>query len=484
APLSLLALGIIGFMIGGELKLAVFRRQGGQMLALLVAEVLGAFVVVTALVGLVTGNWLLAMLLGAIASATAPAATADVLWEYRTLGVLTKTTLVIVALDDGLALLLFGFTAAIARTVLGGDGFTALTVLRPLYDIAGALALGAAVAVAFHFIQRRMREKELVLAFALGSILLLVGAAEALRVDMILAAMVFGAVFVNLAGKSGESVFSIVQRFAPPIYVLFFVLAGARLRLGALSGVMWLAAFVYLVGRSGGKFLGVWVVSRIGRAPEVVRRYLGLTLLSQAGVAIGLAILSARIFADHPEVSVAIVGIVTATVFLSELFGPPAVKYAVTKAGEVGRNVTEEDLLESFRVGDVMRTDQPAIRLRAPLAEVLDTVARGDAVYFPVVGDDGALRGVITLEGLKATLNMPHVGPLLVAQDLMEESSHTVTPNESLLEAQQLMRDRNRDYLAVVDPETRQRLVGFLIERRVHRVLQEEIARRREVVDA
>ncbi|MFO7638232.1 MAG: cation:proton antiporter [bacterium] len=483
APLSLLALGIIGFMIGGELKLSVFRRDGARMLTLLVAEVLGAFVVVTVLVGVITGNWVLAMLLGAIASATAPAATADVLWEYRALGVLTRTTLAIVALDDGLALLLFGFTAAIARTVLGGDGFTAMTVLRPLYDIAGAVVLGVAVAFAFQAIQRRMREKELVLALALGSIMLLVGAAEAFGVDMILAAMVFGAVFVNVAGKSGEAVFGIVRRFAPPIYVLFFVLAGSRLRLGALSGLMWLAALVYLVGRSGGKLLGVWAGARISRAPDVIRRYLGLTLLSQAGVAIGLAVVSAQVFADHPEISAAIVGIVTTTVFLSELLGPPAVKYAVTKAGEVGRNITEEDLLESLRVSDVMRTDQPSIRIYAPLAEVLDSVAHGDAVYFPVVGDDDTLRGVITLEGLKATLNMPHVGPLLVAQDLMEETSYTVTPEESLREAQQLMRDRNRDYLAVVDPETRQRLVGFLIERRVQRALQEEIARQRGAIE-
>lgn len=484
APLSLLALGIIGFMIGGELKLAVFRRHGRKALVILLAEGLGAFVVVAVLVGLVTRNWALALLLGAIASATAPAATVSVLWEYRALGPLTTMILAIVALDDGLALVLFGFASAIARTLLSGGAFSVMTVLRPLYDIAGAVVLGGAVAVAFHSIQRRMREKELVLAFALGAILLLVGGAEALRVDMILAAMVFGSVFVNIAGKPGEEVFGIVQRFAPPIYVLFFVLVGAHVRIANLSWGIGAVALLYVGGRTAGKLAGVWLGGRIARAAPVVRRYLGFGILAQAGVAIGLAILSSHTFADYPAIAVTVVAVVTTTTFLLELVGPPAVRYAVTKAGEVGRNVTEEDLLESFRVGDVMKTDQPAIRLHAPLAEVLDTVARGDAIYFPVVADDGQLRGVITLEGLKATLNMSHVGPLLVAQDLMEESHYTVTPGASLREARQVMRDRRRDYLAVVDAETGRRLVGFLIERQVERALEEEIARRRGAAEA
>ncbi|MFO7676414.1 MAG: cation:proton antiporter [bacterium] len=478
APLSLLALGIIGFMIGGELKLSVFRRHGRKAIIILLAEGLGAFVVVTVLVGLVTRNWALALVLGAIASATAPAATVNVLWEYRALGPLTTMILAIVALDDGLALVLFGFASAIAKTLLGGGGFSVMTVLRPLYDIAGSVVLGGAVAVGFHLVQRRMREKELALAFALGAILLLVGVAEAARVDLILAAMVFGSVFVNIAGKPGEDVFGIVQRFAPPIYVLFFVLVGAHIRIGSLSWGIGVVALLYVAGRTAGKMAGVWLGGRIAGAAEVVRKYLGFGLLAQAGVAIGLAILSSHTFADHPEVAAAVVAVVTTTTFLLELIGPPAVRYAVSKAGEVGRNVTEDDLLESFRVRDAMKTDQPAIRLHASLNEVLDTVARGDAVYFPVVDDGGDLRGVITLEGLKATLNMPHVGPLLVAQDLMDETHYTVTPQESLREARQVMRDRRRDYLAVVEPGT-QRLVGFLIERQVQRALEEEIARRR-----
>jgi len=479
APLSLLALGIIGFMIGGELKLEVFRRHGKRAMVILLAEGLGAFVLVTALVGLVTHNWALALLLGAISSATAPAATVDVLWEYRTLGVLTTMVVAIVALDDGLALLLYGFASAIARTMLDHSRFSVMTLVRPLYEIAGALALGGAVALAFRWISVRTREKELILAFALGSILLLVGTSQAIAVDMILAAMAFGALYANLAGKEGDEVFGIVQRFAPPIFVLFFVLVGARLKIGAMTGVMLLTALVYVVGRSGGKFAGVWLGSRWTKAPEAIRRYLGLCLFSQAGVAIGLAVLSSQVFSAYPEVAATIVAVVTATTFMVQLIGPSSVKYAVTKAGEVGRNVTEEDLLATLSVRDVMRTNQPALRLHAPLAEVMDTVARSEAIYFPVVDSDELFRGVVTLEGMKAVLNMPDVGPFIVAEDLMEQVQYTVRPDASLRDAKRLMKDRARDFLVVTEPTDDRRLAGLITQRSIDRALEVEIARRR-----
>jgi CBS domain-containing protein len=147
-------------------------------------------------------------------------------------------------------------------------------------------------------------------------------------------------------------------------------------------------------------------------------------------------------------------------------------------------NITPEDLLETYAVKDVMNADQPSIRLHAPMAEVLDTVAQSEAIYFPVVDSEGGFHGVITLEGLKATMNMPHMGPLILAQDLMEECLYTVTPGSSLAEAQQIMIDRRHDFLPVLSEQNGNRLVGFLIQRQVQRVLEEEIARRRRKAEA
>jgi Kef-type K+ transport system membrane component KefB len=477
-PLSLLALGIIGFMIGGELKLEVFRRQGKQAMVILLAEGMGAFIIVTTLVGLITHNWALALLLGAISSATAPAATVDVLWEYRTLGALTTMVLAIVALDDGLALLLYGFAAAVARTMLDHSRFSLLTLGQPLYEIVGALVLGGGVALVFRWATRRMREREMTLALVLGCILLLVGVSQATGVDMILSAMAFGSLYANIAGRDGEEIFSSVQRFAPPIFVLFFVLVGARLKVSAMTGVMWLAALGYVVGRTSGKFTGAWLGSKLTQAPEAIRRFLGFCLFSQAGVAIGLAVLSSQAFAGHPEIGATIITVVTATTFLVQVIGPPSVKYAVTKAGEVGRNVTVEDLLGTFKVRDVMSPSHATIRAHAPLPEVMDTIARSEAVYFPVVQDDGTLLGVVTLERLKAVLNLPDVGNFIVAQDLVEPTHFTVQPDTTLREANQLMKDRGRDFLVVLDAD--QHVAGFMVARQVERLLEAEIARRRQ----
>ena len=477
-PLSLLALGIIGFMIGGELKLEVFRRHGKQAMVILLAEGMGAFIIVTALVGLITRNWALALLLGAISSATAPAATVDVLWEYRTLGALTTMVLAIVALDDGLALLLYGFAAAIARTMLDHSRFSILTLAQPIYEIVGALILGAGVALVFRWATRRMREREMTLALALGCILLLVGVSQAAGVDMILSAMAFGSLFANIAGKDGDEVFTTVQRFAPPIFVLFFVLVGARLKVSAMTGTMWLAAIAYVAGRTGGKFSGAWLGAKLTRAPDAIRRFLGFCLFSQAGVAIGLAVLSSQAFAGHPEIGATIITVVTATTFLVQVIGPPSVKYAVTKAGEVDRNVTVEDLLATFRVKDVMSPSRSTIRAHAPLPEVMDTIARSEAIYFPVVEESGTLLGVVTLERLKAVLNLPDVGGFIVAQDLAEPVHFTVQPETNLREANQVMKDQGRNFLVVLDAD--QHVSGFLVARQVDRVLEAEIARRRQ----
>jgi len=246
-----------------------------------------------------------------------------------------------------------------------------------------------------------------------------------------------------------------------------------------MNGLIWLTVLVYVVGRTGGKFAGVWLGSRLAAAPDVIRRYLGFCLFSQAGVAIGLAVLSSQVFSTHPEVSATIVAVVTATTFIVQVIGPPSVKYAVTKAGEVGRNVTEEDLLATLCVKDVMRTNQPALRLHAPLAEVMDTVARSEAVYFPVVDSDDLFRGVVTLEGMKAVLNMPDVGPFIVAEDLMEQVQYTVKPDASLRDAKRLMKDRARDFLVVTEPSDDRRLAGLITQRSIDRALETEIARRR-----
>jgi Kef-type K+ transport system membrane component KefB len=347
-PLNFFALGVIGFMIGGELHRNVFRKHGSQFLKILLSEGLSAFVAVGLLTGVLTYAFThdlrisvsLGLLLGAIASATAPAATVDVLWEYRTRGILTTTVLAIVALDDALGLFLYSFASSIATLLLGTGGGSALASFgRAGYELGGALVLGACVGLVLNVLMRRLTGPDKALTLIVGALALLLGVAIAVDVDVILAAMVLGMTLVNLAPHRSRETFGIMEQFSPPIYALFFVFVGARLTVTGMPGWMWVLAVTYVAGRTMGKMLGANLGARWGKAPESVRKYLGLCLFSQAGVAIGLSILAGIRFSEtalgDQSLGSTIVLIVTATTFLVQIIGPPAVKIAVKKGGEV-----------------------------------------------------------------------------------------------------------------------------------------------------
>jgi Kef-type K+ transport system membrane component KefB len=268
------------------------------------------------------GNWSLALLFGAIASATAPAATVDVLWEYKTRGILTTTVLAIVALDDGLALLLYGFASSVADLLSGKAGFSLMTALnKPLYEILGSVILGAIVGSAYVAVLRVFYSREIILPLCIGSLLFIIGICHYLDLELILAAMSSGVMVVNLAPRRSREAFDQLARFAPPIFVLFFVLVGARLQPKARAGWMIVLAAAYVVGRTAGKFLGAYFGSKWGGLPAKVRKYLGFCLFSQAGVAIGLAILATHRFPNATAQSIILV--ITATTFLVQIIAPP-----------------------------------------------------------------------------------------------------------------------------------------------------------------
>jgi Kef-type K+ transport system membrane component KefB/CBS domain-containing protein len=494
-PVSLIALSIIGFNIGGELRKDIFQKHGSKFLVVLVCEGITAALLVTFLTGLVScpwsriadlsllevlgrGNWPLAILLGAIASATAPAATVDVLWEYRTRGILTTTVLAIVALDDGLALLLYGFASSIADLFREGQGTSFVgTLAEPLYSIFGSLILGAIVGAAFGIAFRRLQNRDMVLPICVGGLFSIIGLCGYLHLDLILTSMSAGVALVNVEPTRSQDAFEQVSRFAPPIYVLFFVLVGARLQPKSMAGWMIILALAYVIGRTAGKFLGAYLGSRMAGMPEQVQKYLGWCLFSQAGVAIGLAIIASHDL-EH-QTAQAIILIITATTFLVQIIGPPSVKFAVKRAGEVGRDVREEDLLSSFIVGDVMDPNPPFLKPHAPLSEVLQVAAPSDSLYFPVLDHKSRLMGMISFLDIKRIFAMDDLGSLVLAYDLMVNRVPVTLPNVTLYEAMERMKQENLEVLAVVDSEEHKKLLGMLERRRIHSILRQEILRRR-----
>jgi Kef-type K+ transport system membrane component KefB len=493
-PISLFALAIIGFSVGGELKKEVFQKHGKGFVIVLLCEGLTAALFVTILTGLVTcpwsklaegsifrvlahGNWSLALLLGAIASATAPAATVDVLWEYKTRGILTTTVMAIVALDDGLALLLYGFASSAADLLSGNAAFSMMNALgKPLYHILGSIILGALVGSAYAGVLRIFYNREVILPLCIGGLLSIIGICHYLDLDLILAAMSSGVMVVNLAPRRSREAFDQLARFAPPIFVLFFVLVGAHLQLKAMAAWMIAVAVAYVVGRTGGKFLGAYLGSKWGKLPATVRKYLGFCLFSQAGVAIGLAIIATHRFPYATAQSIILV--VTVTTFLVQIVGPPSVKFAVIRAGEVGKDVSEEDLLASYRVGEIMDSKPPIFKRDTTLEQVLQTAAESEFLYYPVVDEASHPIGIISFLEIKKLFMTAGLENLVLACDLMTDVHAATMPEAPLAEALEKMKDVEVEALPVVSADKDHHLVGMIEQRRIRQVLSREIIRR------
>lgn len=488
-PLGMFALGLIGLLIGRELKFPDLRRRGRQFVSILLSEGLSAFFIVGAATGVITylvsgdikKSLAMGLILGAISSATAPAATVSVIWEYKTRGPLTDTLLAIVALDDVLGLLLFGFASSIAGVLLSGGSLTVGVILgTPSYEIIASIALGGVSALLLSQFLRWSTDHEKQLVFTLGTVMLSIGLATALKMDAILAAMALGTTLVNLVPRRSRDAFQLIEKFAPPIYVLFFVFVGAELQLFGTSLHIWLVAGIYVIGRTLGKIIGTYFGARISNAPETIRRYLGLGLFAQGGVAVGLSIIAAHRF--EATIGPEIIVVITVTTLIVELLGPPFVKLAVTKAGEVGLGITEEDLIGSYTVSDVMDSNPPVIRLYDSMARILDVISSADAyLYFPVINDTGEFQGAIGLEDLKPILGeQASVGKLLIAYDLMADCDERVTPKTPLQEAITRMRKTRLEFLPVLESIETNKFAGLLERRALDKVIATEMLRRKQ----
>jgi Kef-type K+ transport system membrane component KefB len=222
---SSFALALIGFMIGGELKINTLKRFGKQFTWILIMETMLTFFVVTILITVggyfVFGDIRLALslglLLGAISSATAPAATTDVLWENKTRGPLTTTILGLVAMDDGVALLLFALATSLTGSLMGTDGSSLIMgILELLLEVGGSIAMGSLFGWGLSKLIRGYVPDDKILVFSLGIILLIIGLTQMLGLDTILCAMAMGFFMVNFSPKKSKNLFSLVEKFTPP----------------------------------------------------------------------------------------------------------------------------------------------------------------------------------------------------------------------------------------------------------------------------
>ena len=263
---------------------------------------------------------------------------------------------------------------------------------------------------------------------------------------------------------------------------MFFVLVGARLKVENMSALAWLLVGAYVLGRSIGKIGGAYWGGKWSGAQPAVRKYLGLCLFAQGGVAIGLSILAGHRF--DPAISSVVILVVAATTFIVQLLGPLCVKLGVKKAGEIGMNVREEDLIDTYRVRDVMDSTAPTIPAGMSLEEVIQLVSQTEDFYYPVVDEKVRIIGAITLHGIRNTFATQGLNNWLVALDIMEPVVARIVPEMPLAEAIEKTRRYDVDHLPVVASEVEERLVGLLDYPAVRRALSAEVLSRQEKADS
>ncbi len=331
AIISDVALGFIAYSIGSEFKLSYLREIGLKPIIITIFEGCGASLVVFAALTLLGTPMPLTLALSAIAAATAPAATLMVVRQYKANGPVTKMLLPVVAMDDALGLILYAVLMALARTIERGTVLTAWTlVFQPLIQIVGSLGLGVVLGLILVYVLRFFHSRGNKLALTIMMVFAGVGLCTMLDWSSLLCCMMIGATMVNLCQQSNVMLEQ-CDRFTPPLFLLFFVLSGANLDLSVLPSVG-MVGVAYVLARAAGKSLGATAGALAERCEPSIIKYLGFTLIPQAGVAIGMARMSMTAL---PEYGAIINAVVLAGTLIYELTGPVITKIALTKAGEI-----------------------------------------------------------------------------------------------------------------------------------------------------
>ena len=329
--ISEMALAFIAFSIGAEFKISYLKKLGSTSVVIAIFAALLASVFVTLSLIIIGVEFEIALLLGAIASATAPAATVMVIKQYNAKGPVSEMLLSVVAIDDAVALVLFGLSMAVVNSMTNpGEASMTMSVIMPVVEIIGSFVVGVILGILFKIPLKYFRKDSNRLIITTGFVFLASSIASMLGLSPLLLCMSMGAVVVNIVG-SAKSIFSLADRVTPPLYLMFFVVSGAGLDITILPKVG-LIGFMYIITRFLGKVLGSYAGAIITKAPETVKKYLGFTLIPQAGVAIGLSLLASQ---KLPAYAATIRTVVLAATFIYELVGPVLTKISLKKAGEI-----------------------------------------------------------------------------------------------------------------------------------------------------
>ena len=345
--LSDVALGFIAFSIGSEFRISALRRTGRQATVIAIIQALTATVLVDAallILHLFLGDKLpvsTCIILGAIATATAPAATLMVVNQYKARGPLTDILMPVVALDDAVGLIVFAVSKGVAKAFVSDEGLSVISVLvNPAIEIMASLALGAVLGWVFSLVEKYFNSNSKRLSLAVAFVVLCAALSKLswhlgelhIGFSSLLVCMMCGTIFCNLCDFS-EEIMHKTERWTGPVYVLFFVISGAELDLAVFADLAVVGiGVVYILTRSAGKIFGASASAKLMRCQPSICKYLGITLLPQAGVALGMSV---TVAAEFGAIGETVRNIVLFSVLIYELVGPLLTKMALTAAGDI-----------------------------------------------------------------------------------------------------------------------------------------------------
>ena len=346
--LSDVALGFIAFAIGNEFRLAQLKKIGKQ--ATIIGIFQAVFTTVLVDVVLIGLHFLIpkqfpldaAIILGAVASATAPAATLMVVRQYKAKGPVTDVLLPVVALDDAVGLVLFAISFGVAKAISAGSVDIISVLVEPIAEVAMSLLLGFVMGAIFTYCERFFHSRSKRLAMSVAFVLATVGLSKIsftipvgdgihVAFSSLLVCMMLGTVFCNMCDFS-ENLMDRLDRWTAPLFILFFVISGAELELAIFKDITIVAiGLIYIVSRCIGKYYGAGISSRMAKCDSNIVKYLGITLFPQAGVALGMAMKAKEL----GKVGLIVANITLFAVLIYEIVGPALTKISLLKAGEI-----------------------------------------------------------------------------------------------------------------------------------------------------
>ncbi len=335
------ALGFIGYNIGAHIDIFKLRDASWGLPIVLIGEAVGAFLVVALLVNFLLQDFVLALLLGSIAMATAPAATSEVIREYNAHGSLSQTILFIIAFDDILAIIFFNIALSYAESTFASSTLSLFEIFSPIIiEIIGSIVIGVILAFAlrpFHIEGVKASESA---EYVFPSVLICISVAGLLHLSVILSCIVFGFALSTLARCEDRACVRGVERLSSPIVALFFILVGYEMDLNLLVTPLILTILLYFFARAIGKSTGSFIASSLTKMPKKVTQNLPLSLISQAGVALGLAAyaftrLNELNIPEASDMAIILIDVIAVSVLLAEIVGPLLLKRALIRAKEI-----------------------------------------------------------------------------------------------------------------------------------------------------